>query len=149
MKRFDFPLERVRRFRAEQAGLEELKLEQLRAELSRLAAARRKMEADVDASARQTLAQESMDPMELTSLESYRLHMRRLLYDLAHLARQCEVKIVEQRERVIEARRKFELLDRLHHKAHQEWRAVSNKEQEDLASELYLAKSVRDRLRLG
>jgi flagellar FliJ protein len=149
VKRFEFPLERVRRFRAEQADVEELKLQQLRAELSRLQGAQRQIQADVAASARETLAQASLEAVELTSLESYRLHMRRRLYDLENLARQCEGKIVEQRQRVIEARRQYELLDRLHHKALQEWRAASNKEQEDLAAELFLAKSVRDRARPG
>ena len=40
MKRFDFRLERVRRWRAEQASVEELKLQQLRAEKERLEALR-------------------------------------------------------------------------------------------------------------
>ncbi len=49
----------------------------------------------------------------------------------------------EQRQQVMEARRQFELLDRLQQKAWHEWRAAGNKEQEDLAAELFLAKSVR------
>ena len=44
MKRFDFPLERVRRWRLEQQNVEELKLQQLRAELGGLTAVRREMQ---------------------------------------------------------------------------------------------------------
>jgi len=145
MKRFEFPLERVRRWRSEQASLEELKLQQLRSELARLVTVRRQMEAEIVLSARQVLAKPVMDPLELTSLESYRLHLRRRLQGLEQFVRKCEERIVEQRKRVIEARRQFELLDRLYHKAWQEWRAAANKEQEELAAELFLAKSARRR----
>ena len=50
---------------------------------------------------------------------------------------------MEQLSRVIEARRKFELLDRLREAALNEWQAAVNKEQEDLAAELFLARSRR------
>ena len=145
MKRFQFPLERVRRWRREQANLEELKLQQLRAELARLEAAKREVEMEVTQSARRVLEQATIDALELTSLECYREFLRYRAYQLGNLARQCEAKIVEQRGRVIEARRQFELLDRLHGKAWREWLAEGNKEQEQLAAEMFLAKSVRGR----
>jgi hypothetical protein len=144
MKRFDFPLERVRRWRSEQASLEELKLQQLRGEVARLAEAKQQIEAEAAHSAQQTIAQATLDPIELTSLESYRLHVRRRAHELENLKRQCETKVVEQRQRVIEARRQLELLDRLYHKAWQEWQAASNKGQEEFAAELFLAKSTRN-----
>jgi len=145
MKRFQFPLDRVRRWRSEQASLEELKLQQLRAESARLTSARLEVEAEGQRSAQQVLSQPTLDPFQLTSLESYGLHLRRRVYQLANLERQAQVKVGEQRQRVMEARRQFELLNRLQQKAWQEWLAGSNKEQEDLAAELFLAKSVRQR----
>jgi hypothetical protein len=57
---------------------------------------------------------------------------------------QQEEKIAAQRERVIEARRKFELLQRLQQSALLQWKAAFNKEQEEVASELFLAKMNRD-----
>ncbi len=145
MKRFQFPLERVRRWRSEQASVEELKLQQLRAEAARLALAKSEIQTEAAESARQVLAQPSIDALELTSLESYRQHLGRRIYELENLERQCEAKVVEQRRRVLEARRQFELLDRLHNKAWREWVAEGNKEQEQMAAELFLAKSVRER----
>lgn len=145
MKRFQFPLERVRRWRSEQASVEELKLQQLRAEAARLAGAKSEIQSEAAQSARQVLAQPSMDALELTSLESYRLYLRRRIYELENLERQCEAKLVEQRRRVMEARRQFELLDRLHGKAWREWVAEGNKEQEQIAAEVFLAKAVRER----
>lgn len=145
MKRFEFPLERVRRWRSEQASLEELKLQQLRAEAARLAVSKSEIETEAAQSARQVLAQPSIDALELTSLEAYRQHLQRRVRELENLELQCQAKVGEQRRRVMEARRQFELLDRLHDKARREWVAEGNKEQEQLAAELFLAKSVRER----
>ena len=145
MKRFQFPLDRVRRWRSEQASFEELKLQQLRAELDRLAAARAASEAEAAETAQQVLSQPRIDPVELTTLETYRMHLRRRIYELDNLIDQCASKIARQRERVIEARRQFELLDRLYQKAWNEWSAAVNKQQEELAAEMFLAKSARSR----
>jgi hypothetical protein len=143
MKRFAFPLDRVRRWRAEQASLEELKLQQYRAEAERLAGKKRALEAEASQSVREVLAQASIEAIQLTMLESYGLHLRRRILELANLQREAENKVHEQRLRVLEARRQFELLDRLHQKAWAEWRAAWNKEQEELAAELFLAQAAR------
>jgi hypothetical protein len=45
---------------------------------------------------------------------------------------------------VLEARRQFELLDDLREKALAKWKAASDKEQETLAGELFLARSTRN-----
>ncbi|HEV3145726.1 MAG TPA: hypothetical protein VGZ47_17695 [Gemmataceae bacterium] len=88
-----------------------------------------------------------MRPLELESLDSFRLYVRGRVRDLESQERQCEAKIVEQRNHVLEARRQFELLERLREKALTEWRAAGNKEQEEMAAELFLAKSIRERNR--
>jgi hypothetical protein len=147
MKRFDFPLERVRRWRAEQASVEELKLQQLRAELTSLQAAQRQLETEIVQSAQKLLEQPSFDPIELSTLDSYRLYLRYRIRESENLQRQCDAKIAAQSDRVLEARRQFELLDKLHNKAFSEWRDAGNKEQEEMAAELFLAKTVRDRAR--
>jgi hypothetical protein len=144
MKRFDFPLERVRRWRLEQANLEELKLEQLHAERIRLTATKRQIEADALREAQQVLAQESMDPLDLTSLDSYRLYARQRVHEIEYFQRQCDAKILDQRQRVIEARRQVELLDKLRQRALDEWTAAADKEYEDLAAEMFLARTVRE-----
>jgi hypothetical protein len=149
VKRFEFPLDRVRRWRAEQASLEELKLQQLRAEVARLVEQKRALEAEASESVRAVLAQAFIDPLELTTLESYGLYLRRRILELENLRRQAEAKVLEQRLRFIEARRQFELLDRLHQKAWREWVAASNKEQEDLAAEMFLAQAARKAARPG
>jgi len=143
MKRFDFPLERVRRWRREQAELEELKLQQLRAQLAGLAAARRQIETDASESHQQVWSQARIDSWMLESLDSYRKHSASQIRNLENQRRQVEANVQQQLGRVMEARRKFELLDRLRDDALHEWQGAANKEQEDLAAELFLAKTRR------
>jgi hypothetical protein len=147
MKRFCFALERVRRWRAEQAGLEELKRQQLRAEADQLSSQKLAVEAERVRSAREVLARPSIEAIELSILDTYGLCLRRQITKLTNLERAAGAKAVEQHQRVLEARRRLELLDRLHTKALAEWRAASNKEQEGLAAELFLARSARKGLR--
>jgi hypothetical protein len=145
MKRFDFPLERVRRWRREQAGLEELKLQQFRAELVNLQAAQRQIEADRVESEQLVLTQRYIDPLQLVSLDSYRQYTAGKVRHLESRKQQWEAKVADQLGKVIEARRKFELLERLRQAALDEWQAAVDKEQEDLAAELFLAKASRRR----
>lgn len=140
MKRFDFRLERVRRWRVERADIEELALERLRAEKSRFEAALRCLKSELALAESGTLNQPSIDPVELTSLGTYRLRMRHDIRDLENRLSQQEAKIVAQRERVMEARRQAELLGRLRAKAFQAWQGAVNKEQEELAAETFLTR---------
>jgi non-homologous end joining protein Ku len=147
MKRFEFSLETVRRWRLERAGIEELKLRQILAEKQKLAVTKVQIQSEMTQTARQLLGQRSMHSFELESLDSYRLHVRDRVRKIENQERQCEARIVEQRNRVLEARRQFELLERLRQKALAEWQAAGNKEQEEMAAELFLAKTIRDRNR--
>lgn len=145
MKRFQFPLERVRRWRAEQAAVEELKLEQLAAQLAGIREEKRSIANQRQRSEQELLAQPSMEAAELQSLDGYRLYARNKIRDIETRERQAEVLMEQQRQRVIEARRQAELLERLKRKAFDEWEDASEKEQETLAAELHLAKRARAR----
>jgi flagellar biosynthesis chaperone FliJ len=147
MKRFQFPLETVRRWRLERVWVEELKLRQILAEKHQLAATKAQIQSELDQTVQQVIGQSSMQPLELESLDFFRVHVRGRVRDLENQERQCEAKIVEQRNQLLEARRQFELLERLREKAMTEWRAAGDKEQEELAAELFLAKSIRERNR--
>ena len=140
MKRFDFPLDRVRRWRLEQAELEELKLQQLHAELATLGVAKRQIAAEMVQTERELLAQPSMDALELENLGSFRFYVRARIRDFENREQQCQARIDAQLRKVVEARRQSELLERLHQKARGVWRKACDKEQEDLATELFLAR---------
>ena len=140
MKRFNFPLDRVRRWRLEQLNVEELKFQQLRAELEGLAASKRLIRDELVESQRQVLGQAYMQASELETLDSYQVHIRGRVRELENCEWERGVKLIEQRTRVIEARRQYELLEKLRKKSLGAWRMAVNKEQEDLAAELFLAR---------
>ena len=62
MKRFEFPLETVRRWRLERVGIEELKLRQILAEKHKLAAMKVQIQSEVAQTVQQVLGQRSMQP---------------------------------------------------------------------------------------
>lgn len=144
MKRFSFPLERVRRWRLEQLNLEELKLRQVRAERQLLADAKQQARDGFAKSQRDVLSQPALTGLELENLDSYSIHVRETVRGFEKLEQQAEAKVVEQRNRVLEARRQHELLDGLREKALVKWHAEAGREQETLAAELFLSRSTRN-----
>lgn len=140
MKRFSFPLERVQRWRRGQAELEEMNLRHLLAELHATDARRRHLVEEREQAEAAILSQKTAAAEELSGLDSFRQYVKAQGRALDEIRRQQQEKIAAQRQRVIEARRRLELLERLHHKARGEWQAAFNKEQEDMAAELFLAK---------
>jgi hypothetical protein len=145
MKRFQFPLDRVRRWRAGQAALEEVKLEQLREQATKLRAEGRRIETERANSQRELLGLPTMEATDLQSLDAFRVHARNKMRGIENQALQVEAQAAEQLRRVVEARKNAELLERLKQKALGEWQAASGREQENLATELFLAKRGRKR----
>jgi hypothetical protein len=145
MKRFLFPLDRVGIWRAGQAALEELKLEQLGVQMEKLSEEVRSAQTDRTESEREVLQQSTIQAMELQSLDAYRLFTRDKIRGIENRQRQLEAEAAEQRQRVIRARRDAELLERLKQKALAAWQAASEKEQEGFAAELYLGRRTRHR----
>ncbi len=144
MKRFEFRLERVRSWRQEQAELEELRLEHLLIELRRYDEQRMEARAEMARADQSVRGQATVSTGDLALLEMSHQYTRARLQQLENAKRQCQTRIDEQRKLVLEAHRQFELLDRLHQKTLAEWHAARTKEEEELSSELFLAKRSRD-----
>jgi hypothetical protein len=144
MKRFTFPLERVERWRLEQLNLEELKLRQILAERQTLARAKEQIRHELERVGHEVLFRATLEPEDLENLDSFRQHIHARIRGIENRERETEAQIIAQRERVIEARRQFELLNRLRQKALAEWRVAADKEQETLAAEMFLAKTIRN-----
>ncbi len=145
MKAFRFPLDQVRLWRQEQADVEELKLQKIYAELQSLRHLARQVQAASDQAVRLVLGRIPIEAAGLANLDGFREHSRNRLKQIGEQIKLCQQRAEEQRLRLIEKRLQFELLDRLKKQARAEWRAGRDKEQEDLAAELYLAKRTRDR----
>ncbi len=144
MKRFQFPLERVRKWRQEESELQEMRLQPLRSELRGIEREQRELASEVDRCRRNVLSQSSVASEELASLEKFREYAAQQLRRLEGRRRETQARVEEQRLRVLEAHRRFELLERLRVKALTSWTAARDKDQEQLAAELYLAKRSRE-----
>jgi flagellar export protein FliJ len=140
MKRFEFRLERVRDFRRQQLELEQAKLERLDAE-------RRELEAESSRLAHETartrdslMVTTSAEARELVTADLYLRHLAdaRKRHDArvtAFAPRMCK-----QKEAVLEARRRVRLMEKLEEKQFRDWKTEADREQENLASELFLAR---------
>ena len=147
MKRFHFPLERVRRWREGQAALEEMKLEQLQGNLAALRLEKENIEVERSRSQKELLDQPFVQAIELESLDAYRLHAQIKIHNIENRELEVAAQVEQQRQRLVEKRRDAELLERLKRKSWDEWQAASDREQESLASELHLARLTRHRSR--
>lgn len=144
MKRFAFRLEQVRKWREDQAALEEMRLQMLCAELRAAETEQARLERESENLRRSVLAQRAVPAEDFPLLERDREYAARELRRVAAKKRDLQGRIREQRQRAIEAHRGFRLLDSLRDKALLTWTAARDKEQEGLAAELYLAKMNRD-----
>lgn len=144
MKRFTFPLERVRLWRKSQIDIEYAKLQQLFEDLKRLDASVTSLLSTVeDARSHLTLdaaAKRPLDGTELARLDDFRLFAKQQAELLARQKAQLQQRIASQRARLIEARRNYSLLDKLKGRALEQWEQEYDKELENQASELFLAR---------
>ncbi|HBY59017.1 MAG TPA: hypothetical protein DEH78_04300 [Solibacterales bacterium] len=136
MKRFEFPLRRVKDLRERQAEVEEEVLRRRQLELDEV---ERRKEALAAEYARQEEAA-AREPAELAALEVYRRFVARKQAELDAEALECRRRIDEQRAVVIEARRKFRLLESLEQRKLTEWRKDCDREEQTIADELFLGR---------
>jgi flagellar export protein FliJ len=139
MKKFAFPLETARKWRARQAELEEVRLQLLLTEKQTLEERVASLQAELDREHRR-IEDISFDAGELSRLDGFRVWVTREKQRLRNSVAECEKRIGAQRSELLEARRRFQLVDRLKEKALLDWSRAGAKEQEDLAAELYLAR---------
>jgi hypothetical protein len=144
MKRFHFPLERVRKWRRDQAELEEMRLRQLYAEILSAEADRKAIVEEDERSRRAIIGRQYVTAQDLSALEAFKQYALEQVRRLDVKRKDLAASIGEQQARVLEAHRSFQLLDRLHGRALRSWTAARDKEEEELAAELYLARRSRE-----
>ncbi|MGA2185109.1 MAG: hypothetical protein ABSH47_18980 [Bryobacteraceae bacterium] len=142
MKKFSFSIETARKWRERQAELEEVRLQSLFAEKQTIEDRIVSFQAELEAEHRR-IEDTSFDAGELTRLDGFRDWVTREKKRLGISLAECAKRIEAQRAVLVEARRRFQLVDRLKEKALLEWYRADAKEQEDMAAELYLARRAR------
>ena len=122
MKAFRFPLERVLDWRRSEMGVEENKLRQLHAAVRALDQERAELE-QTRARTEQTLISSSaVNADELHALENWRIAVRLRCEAIARRRKEREGEIAAQQQKLLEARRRYRLLDKLKERRLQEWR---------------------------
>jgi len=140
VNRFDFRLARVLDFRQKQ-------LEAADQVLRRLVAEQEGWRGQKEALGARYLAEEAAlriavapRPGELAALSAYRRHVRLEQAKLDRLIFECGRRVEKQRAEVLEARRRFRLLEKLHDKSKRNWEAAFAKEIDSLAEDSFLAR---------
>lgn len=140
MKKFTFTLERVREWREKQHAIEQARLETLLAERANIQLRRTLLEKEVEETRRLAAHAPEIAAPELQALDAF---LRYAVIERGRIASAlagCERRIGEQQSRVLEARRRVELLKKLRAKKWTAWNAELAREIEAQAGEAFLAK---------
>lgn len=137
MKRFHFPLERVREWREKQVAAEETRLDQLRDQRRALEQSHAALESELRASETAVIGAESADAVALQALDHFRRYTRARQSALGADCRRCDDQIAAQRLRVMEAQRSVRLLDKVKERKLKLWQAGFEKELEEQAAEAH------------
>jgi len=140
MKKFHYPLEKVRQWRQIQLDTEQVRLQALLAERRKIEERREQLERDLAASAASLQEGGPLHAEELQALNSFSLFVQDQNIRLKQLARQVGQAIDSQRDTVLAARRGVEMLERHREKRLEQWKAEAGREQENLVAELVVAR---------
>jgi len=138
MKRFHFPLDSVLSWRATMLEHEEAKLQQLFAEQQRIVFAIERTKAEGAAAEQIVREQREIVSTDFQSLAAFRLRVEQRGIELNQRKAQQAERIEKQRQAVLEAERRHQLLARLRDRRASEWRYEAGRETETFAQEAFL-----------
>lgn len=141
MKRFDFPLQRVMDIREKLVAMEEARLEALHGELRVLDARRAALESEEARMAQSVISASTISSSDLVAADAFRQHLKDQRVAVKEQRQDTERRTSKQREVLLEARRRYELLGRLRKKAREQWTRDFDKELETIATESYLRRT--------
>ena len=139
MNAFRFPLQKPLDWRRTQLELEEARYKQHAAELAALDRLRAEVEASGIRVEVEVRAWDKIGGSDLAALDRFRLRVRNERARIAGQRIAAVRKLAGQHEKMMEARRRCRLLERLKDRRLSEWRSAHDKELESLATESYLA----------
>jgi flagellar FliJ protein len=146
MKTFRFPLQRVLEWRALQLRVEEEKLAGLQQQLASLLELREKLAAERNRSQSNLFASGTAAGSDLQTWALYQARLIKQQELLKTQLLQCEKLTLEQRQRLLKARTDHRVLERLKERRWRQWVYLNDRELEDTAAEVYLAKWSREDL---
>jgi hypothetical protein len=140
MKAFQFPLEKALDWRRIQLELEEVRYKQQVASLAGLDRQRAEVEASGIRAEIQVREWSPIAAGDLSALGNFRLHVKSQESEIARRRFEAAQKLAEQQKLMLEARRRWRLLDRLKDRRLAEWTTGRDREVEQIAAESYLAR---------
>ena len=144
MKAFRFPLQRVLEWRALQLRVEEEKLAGLQQQLATLLQAREQLASARNRSESHLFASGAAAGSDLQSWALYQARLAKQGEVLKTRMAQCEKSILEQRQKLLKARTDHRVLEHLKERRWRQWVYLNDREMEDTATEVYLAKWGRE-----
>lgn len=144
MRAFRFPLQRVLEWRALQLRVEEEKLAGLQQQLASLVELREKLAAARHRSESHVFASGTVPGSDLQSWALYQARLAKQQELLKTQLLQCEKLILEQRQRLMKARTDHRVLERLKERRWKQWVSLSDREVEETANDVFLAKWARE-----
>jgi len=149
VKTFKFPLQRVLDWRALQLRAEEEKLATLQNKLAAIVA-REKALFEAELQTEIELAKsDTLTGMDLQRFAAFQLRVRSESESLKASRIQCDAQIVEQRKRLLKARKEVRVLEKLKEKRFEAWTYLNDREVETIAAEAYISKWARSELEGG
>ena len=144
MKRFVFPLQRVMDWRTLQVRAEEEKLANLQQQAEALALRENALTAAELNSEIELLKRPSIEGADLQALSLFQNRVHQERANLQKKRQQVEVQVVEQRKRLLKARRDVRVIEKLKENRLRDWTYLSDRETENTAAESFLAKWARE-----
>lgn len=143
MRAFRFRLDRVLKLREAELNTEQAKVEALWAEHARMQRERDALEASLQQEVTAVRSKQFLHPSELVSLERYngQVQRERKQWD-ARLAEHMKA-IEEQKLRVVEAKMRVRMLEKLREKRQSEWQVEADRELDEVTSDFSAAQWVR------
>ncbi|HLK68539.1 MAG TPA: hypothetical protein VKU19_34135 [Bryobacteraceae bacterium] len=140
MNSFRFPLQKALDWRRIQAELQEERFRQQTAALEGIDHACAQVTAAGNAAEQQVRVWNPVAGGELAALGGYRLHVKLQETEMAVTRSECRKELTKRESVMLEARRQLRLLEHLKERRLAEWTKARDKELEELASDVYLAK---------
>jgi hypothetical protein len=145
MKSFRFPLEKALELRRTQLDIEDARYKQQIAALAGLDRQRAEIEAS---GIRAEVEVREWNPIaagDLAALGNFRLFVKARESDIARQRVEATKAMAEQQKVMLEARRRYRLLEQLKERRLAEWTTERDHEIEEIAAESYLARWSRNR----
>jgi hypothetical protein len=140
MKAFRFKLQKVLEWRDMQARTAQEKLDQLQRQLEFLKQQEEKTRIFYTEAESKMLSRPLLTGAEIQAIAGLKQRTQKQLQKIQARQGECAALLAAQRERTVKARRDHRVLEKLKDQRHQEWVYLSDRELENTAAEVYLAK---------